>query len=99
MYYAKTNGKQCKIIWTKKLNYRENRMIGIFRPGKWSAERQRGKETIIENWGDELTIKQRNTAVIGSFTKLISVKIFISMIINTRIRKIDKNQLLDDNKL
>lgn len=99
MYYAKTKGKQCKIIWTKTLNYRENRMIGIFRAEKWSAERQRDKETIIEKWGDELTIKQWNTAVIGSFTKLISVKIFISMIINTRIRKIDKNQLLDENKL
>lgn len=59
----------------------------------------KGQKTIIEKWGDELTIKQRNTAVIGSFTKLISVKIFISMIINTRIRKIDKNQLLDENKL
>lgn len=89
MYFAKTKGKQCKIIWTKTLNYRESRMIGIFRAGKRSAEWQRGKETIIENWADELTIKQRNTAV----------KIFISMIINTRIRKIDKNQLLDENKL
>lgn len=60
---------------------------------------KKGKEIIIENWGDELTIKQRNAAVIGSFRKLISVKIFISMIINTRIRKIDKNQMLDENKL
>lgn len=60
---------------------------------------KKGKEIIIENWGDELTIKQRNAAVIGSFTKLISVKIFISMIINTRIRKINKNQMLDENKL
>lgn len=60
---------------------------------------KKGKEIIIENWGDELTIKQRNAAVIGSFRKLISVKIFISMIINTRIRKIDKNQMFDENKL
>lgn len=60
---------------------------------------KKGKEIIIENWGDELTIKQRNAAVIGSFRKLISAKIFISMIINTRIRKIDKNQMLDENKL
>lgn len=99
MYFAETKGKRCKIIWTKTLNYKGNRMIGIFRAGKWSAGRQRGKETVIENWGDELTIKQRNTTVIGSFTKLISVKIFISMIINTRIRKIDKDQLLNENKL
>lgn len=99
MYFAETKGKRCKIIWTKTLNYKGNRMIGIFRAGKWSAGRQRGKEAVIENWGDELTIKQRNTTVIGSFTKLISVKIFISMIINTRIRKIDKDQLLNENKL
>lgn len=99
MYFAKTKGKQCKIIWTKTLNYRENRTIGIFTAGKWSAGRQRGKGTTIKNWGDELTIKQRNTTVIGSFAKLISVKIFISMIIDTRIRKIDKDQLLNENKL